>query len=101
MAEQVVEMDYDEIQKVADNFKDDADKCNMIAKILEGIIVVLKVVAKIFTLVEKIVQWMEGIKKALENLAKVDEEFSDNLEFAIARHKVGDFQGMSRFGEGV
>ena len=101
MADQIVEMDYDEIQKVADNFKDDADKCNMIAKILEGIIAVLRLVAAILPFIQKIVDWMEGIKKALLNLADVELEFSDDLEFAIARHRQGDFQGMSRFGEGV
>ena len=101
MAQQVVEMDYDEIQKVADNFKEDADKCRMIAKILEGVIAVLKAsfFAQIF--MKKLIDWLEGIKKALENLAKVEEEFSDDLEFAIARHKVGDYQGMSKFGEGI
>jgi len=101
VADQVVEMDYDEIQKVADDFKDDAEKCRMIAKILEGIIAVLKVVAMILPFIKKVVDWMEGIKNALENLAKVEEEFSGDLEFAISRHKVGDIQGMNRFGEGV
>ena len=101
MADQVVEMDYDEIQKVADNFKEDADQCRMIAKILEGIIAVLKVVALIVPFIKKLVNWMEGIKNALEKLAKVEEEFSDDLEFAIAAHKKGDYAGMSRFGEGV
>jgi hypothetical protein len=98
VAEQVVEMDYDEIQKVADNFKEDAEKCRMIAKVLEGVIAVLKAsfFAQIF--MKKLIDWLEGIKKALENLAKVDEEFSGDLEFAIARHKEGDYQGMSRFG---
>ena len=101
MADQVVEMDYDEIQKVADEFKEDADKNRMIAKILEGIIAMLKVVAWMAAFIQKIVDWLEGIKSALENLAKIDEEFSADLEFAIARHKAGDIQGMSRFGEGV
>jgi hypothetical protein len=94
-------MNYEEIQKVADDFKEDADQNRMIAKILEGIINVLKVVAKIVPFIQKLVQWMEGIKKALENLAKVEEEFSGDLEHAISAHKKGDYAGMSRFGEGT
>jgi hypothetical protein len=101
MADQVVEMDYDEIQKVADNFMEDADQCRMIAKILEGIIEVLKIVAKILPFVQKLVNWMEGIKNALEKLAAVEEEFSGDLEFAIGAHQKGDYAGMNRFGEGA
>jgi hypothetical protein len=68
-------MNYDEIQKVADDFKEDADQNRMIAKILEGIINVLKVVAKIVPFID--------------------------LEHAISAHKKGDYAGMSRFGEGT
>jgi hypothetical protein len=101
MADQVIEMNYDEIQKVADDFMDDADKCRMIAKVLEGIITALKVVALIAPFVKKLIDWMEGIKNALEKLAKVDEEFNKDLIFAMKAHKKGDFAGMRRFGEGA
>ena len=101
MADQVVQMNYDEIQKVADEFKDDAEQSRMVAKILEGIIAVLKVVAFLSAFIKKLVDWMEGIKNALEKLAKVQEEFSGDLEHAIKAHKEGDYAGMSRFGEGI
>ena len=101
MADQVIEMNYDEIQKVADEFQEDADKCRMIAKVLEGIITALKVVALIVPLVKKLVDWLEGIKNALEKLAKVEEEFNGDLIIAMDAHKKGDYAGMRRFGEGA
>jgi uncharacterized protein YukE len=101
MADQVVEMDYDEIKKVADNFKDDAEKSRMIAKILEKVVQALKAsfVAQLF--LQQLIRWLEGIQKALENLAAVQEEFNEDLLFAIKKHQEGDYAGMSRFGEGV
>jgi hypothetical protein len=101
MADQVVEMEYDEIQKVASNFKDDAEKSRMVAKILEKVVQMLK--ASFFGAIffAKIIKWLEGIQKALENLAAVQEEFDEDLRFAIQKHKEGDYAGMSRFGEGV
>jgi uncharacterized protein YukE len=101
MADQVVEMDYEEVQKVADNFKDDAEKCKMIAKILEKVVQALKASFFGAILFAKLIKWLEGIQKALENLAAVETEFSEDLEFAIQQHKIGDYAGMSRFGEGV
>lgn len=101
MADQVVEMDYEDIQKVADNFKDDAEKSRRIAKILEKVVQMLK--ASVFGAIffQKIIKWLEGIQKALEKLASVQEEFNEDLLFAIDKHQKGDYAGMSRFGEGV
>ena len=101
MADQIVEMDYEVIKKQADDFKQDQETCEMIAKVLDGVVAVLK--ASLFGAIfmAKLIKWLEGISKALKNLAKVYEEFSADLLFAIERHIIGDIDGMSRFGEGV
>ena len=101
MADQIVEMDYDVITKQAEDFKEDAETCEMISKVLDGVVAVLK--ASLFGAIfmAKLIKWLEGISKALKNLAEVLKEFSADLIFAVGRHKEGDFQGMSRFGEGV
>ncbi|MFA9406661.1 MAG: hypothetical protein ACERKX_12675, partial [Anaerolineales bacterium] len=94
-------MDYEVIEKQADDFKQDQETCEMIAKVLDGVVNVLK--ASLFgaILFAKIIKWLEGISKALKKLAEVFEEFSADLLFAVGRHKEGDFDGMSKFGEGV
>ena len=101
MADVIVEMDYDVIQKQADDFKEDQETCEMIAKVLDGVVMVLKASFFGALFFAKIIKWLEGISKALKNLAKVFEEFSADLIFAIGRHREGDFDGMSKFGEGV
>jgi len=101
MADQIVEMDYEVITKQANDFKDDEKTCEMIAKVLDGVVAVLK--ASLFGAIfmAKLIKWLEGISKALKNLAKVYGEFSADLLFAVGRHKEGDFAGMNKFGEGV
>ena len=101
MADQIVEMDYDVIQKQADDFQEDKETCEMIAKVLDGVVMVL--MASFFgaILFAKIIKSLEGISAALKNLGEVLGEFSADLIFAIGRHQEGDFDGMSRFGEGV
>lgn len=101
MADQIVEMDYEVILKQSEDFLQDRDTCEMIAKVLDGVVAVLK--ASLFGAIfmAKLIKWLEGISKALKNLAKVLEEFSADLSFAVDRHEQGDFDGMSRFGEGV
>lgn len=101
MADQIVEMDYEVIAKQAKDFTEDKEMCEMIAQVLDGVVAVLK--ASLFGAIfmAKLIQWLEGISKALKNLAKVYEEFSGDLLFAVQAHKDGDFDGMSKFGEGV
>lgn len=102
MATQVVEMDYNVIQAVSKGFAEAAETLRTMAKILEKAVQVLNAMAFFsFGITKALAQWLEGIQKAMENLAKICEEFSGDLARAIDDHKKGDIEGKSYFGEGV
>jgi len=46
-------------------------------------------------------QYLDNIKQKVQNLAKICQEFSDDLANAISDHKKGDVQGKRYFGEGI
>ena len=96
-----VSMDYEVILSVSKSMKQDAEECRRIAKILEKIIQALKNSFFGAVLFAMQIMWLEGIQKALENLAKVLDEFALDLSIAVQAHKDGDIAGMKVFGEGV
>jgi hypothetical protein len=98
---QVVEMDYDVILAVSKGFDEAAEALRTIAKVLEKVIMILKANFFMRIFYEALIRWLEGIKKALENLAKVCEEFARDLELAVQDHKRGDIEGKRYFGEGI
>ncbi len=102
MATQVVEMDYGVIQAVSKGFGEAAEALRTMAKILEKAVQVLKAMAFFSAGISlALAKWLEGIQKAMENLAKICEEFSNDLARAIQDHKTGDIKGKRYFGEGL
>ncbi len=102
MATQVVEMDYNVIQAVSKGFGEAAEALRTMAKILEKAVQILNAMAFLSAGITKaLAQWLEGIQRAMENLAKICEEFSNDLARAIQDHKTGDIQGKQYFGEGL
>lgn len=102
MATQVVEMDYGVIQAVSKGFGEAAQALRTMAKILEKAVQILNAMAFFSAGITKaLAQWLEGIQKAMENLAKICEEFSNDLARAIKDHKTGDIKGKRYFGEGL
>jgi uncharacterized protein YukE len=99
MASQVVEMDYDVMQAVAKGFDTAAETCRGIAKVLQTLVTILKANFFLRMFYEAVIRWLEGIQKALENLAKVCEEFGKDLRLAVQYHKQGDVTSI--FGEGI
>ena len=102
MAGQVVQMDYEAIQRVSNGFNTAKQTLTGVGKVLEVLINVLRATA-FFSLGTSaaLANYLELIKKKVEKLAKICEEFAGDLAKAITDHKNGDFQGKRYFGEGI
>jgi hypothetical protein len=92
-------MDYDVMEAVAKGFDAAAATCRAIAKVLQTLVTILKANFFMRMFYEALIRWLEGIQKALENLAKVCEEFAGDLRLAVQYHQQGDVTSI--FGEGV
>ena len=102
MAGQVVQMDYQAIQKVSDGFKTAKEALESVGKVLELLIGILRAAAFFsFGTAAALAQYLDGIKQAVQKLAKICQEFADDLARAIGDHKNGDFAGKRYFGEGI
>ena len=102
MATQVVQMDYEVVLAVSKGFAGVAQALRMIAKVLEGLIQILRAMAfaSLGTSLA-LANYLENIKNKIEALAKICEEFAGDLDRAVKDHQRGDIKGGSYFGEGV
>ena len=102
MAGQVVQMDYAVVGAVSDGFGMQAQMLRIVAKILSVAIEVLRAMAfaSLGTSLA-LANYLAVIKQKTENLAKVCEEFQNDLARAVGDHKKGDIQGKRYFGEGI
>ncbi len=102
MAGQVVQMDYAVIGDVSKGFSQARDVLRTVGKVLEGLVQVLRAMAfaSLGTSLA-LANYLDTIKQKVNNLAKVCEEFSNDLARAIDDHKRGDIKGKRYFGEGV
>ncbi len=98
----VVAMTYQPIQEVSRGFQQAAQMLRMIAKALAIAVQILRAMAfaSMGTSLA-LANYLEVIQKKCENLAKVCEEFSGDLNRAVNDHKSGDYKAGSYFGEGV
>jgi hypothetical protein len=95
-------MDYEVVLAVSKGFGGVAQALRMIAKVLEGLIQILRAMAfaSLGTSLA-LANYLENIKNKLEALAKICEEFAGDLARAVDDHKRGDIKGGTYFGEGV
>lgn len=102
MAGQVVQMDYEAIQRVSQGFTTAKETLTRVGQILEVLINVLRATAFFsFGTSAALAQYLDVIKQKVQKLAKICEEFAGDLARAISDHKNGDFQGKRYFGEGI
>jgi hypothetical protein len=102
MAGQVVQMDYAVIGDVSKGFGTARDMLTAVGKVLEILIGILRASALLSLGTSlALAQYLDNIKNKVNNLAKVCNEFSNDLSRAIGDHKKGDVQGKRYFGEGV
>jgi hypothetical protein len=102
MAGQVVQMDYKVVGDVSKGFATSRDVLKAVGQVLEVLIGVLRAAALFsFGTSAALAQYLDNIKKKVEALAKVCNEFSDDLARAITDHKKGDVEGKRYFGEGI
>ena len=102
MAGQVVQMDYAVVGDVSKGFGMTSQALTVVGKVLEVAIGILRATA-LFSLGTSaaLAQYLETIKNKVNNLAKLCNEFSNDLGRAIDDHRRGDIQGKRYFGEGV
>jgi hypothetical protein len=95
-------MDYEVVLAVSKGFASVAQALRMIAKVLEGLIQILRAMAfaSLGTSLA-LANYLENIKNKIEALAKVCEEFAGDLSRAVDDHKRGDIRAGTYFGEGV
>ena len=102
MAGQVVQMDYAVVGDVSKGFGTSSQTLTVVGKVLEVAVGILRATA-FFSLGTSaaLAQYLDNIKQKVNNLAKLCNEFSNDLARAIDDHKRGDIQGKRYFGEGV
>ncbi len=102
MAHDVVQMDYDVMMNVSKGFDTQAQTLQAISKVLQGVIQVLRAMAFMsFGTSAALAQYYQVIKDKIDVLAKICQEFAQDLSRAVTDHKNGDIKGKSYFGEGV
>jgi intergrase/recombinase len=102
MAGQVVQMDYAVVGEVSKGFSTAAQTLRTIAKILQALVQTLRAMAfaSMGTSLA-LANYYDTIRQKMEKLAKVCEEFSQDLARAIDDHKKGDIKGKKYFGQGI
>lgn len=94
----LVEMDTDRVQQIADGFETAANVLETVSKVLEAAIMTLKVTAFIGLVGGLAVErYLSAIKPQIDRLAEYCEEIHRDLETAIDKFQNGDEQGASRF----
>jgi len=102
MATNVVQMDYKVVGEVSKGFATSRDTLTSVGKVLEILIGVLRAAALLsLGTSAALAQYLDTIKTKVQNLAKICNEFSDDLARAIEDHKKGDVTGKRYFGEGI
>ncbi len=102
MATQVVQMDYKVVGEVSKGFATSRDVLTTVGQVLEALIQVLRAAALLsMGTSAALAQYLDNIKNKVNNLAKICNEFSNDLSRAIDDHKRGDVQGKRYFGEGI
>jgi hypothetical protein len=102
VATQVVQMDYGVITEVSKGFSVAAQMLKTVSKVLGILINILRATA-FFSMGTSLAlaNYLENIQRAIDNLAKVLDEFAGDLSRAVTDHKRGDYKGKTYFGEGV
>ena len=102
MAHDVVQMDYDVMTNVSKGFSTQSKTLQTISKVLQGVIQVLRAMAFLSGGTSAaLAQYYQVIKDKIDILAKICQEFAQDLSKAVTDHKNGDVKGKSYFGEGV
>lgn len=101
MASQVVQMDYPVVTSVSKGFKAAHDTLVAVGKALEAAITTLRTLAFFgVALAKALADYLQVIKTKVDKLAKLTQEFSDDLARAVEDHKKGQYNAGSYFGEG-
>lgn len=102
MAGQIVQMDYAVIAKVSKGFDTASKTLTTVGKVLKVLIGILRASAFLSAGTSAaLANYLENIMNKVNKLAKICDEFANDLARAIDDHKRGDTKGKSYFGEGV
>jgi len=102
VATQVVQMDYGVVMEVSKGFSMASQMLKTVSKVL-GILIQILRASAFFSMGTSLAlaNYLENIQRAIDNLAKICDEFAGDLQRAVGDHKRGDYKGKSYFGEGV
>lgn len=97
MAEEVY-MDIPEVRNIAKKFDEISDVLNAVAKVLEGLLMVLKATAFIGMVGGYIlIQFIELVKPKIEEMARKCAELSRDVTASVNAYERGDALGATRF----
>ncbi len=97
MAEEVY-MDVPEVRNIAKKFDEISDVLNAVAKVLEGLLMVLKATAFIGLVGGYIlIQFIEMIKPKIEEMAQKCAELCKDVNASVDAYERGDALGATRF----
>lgn len=98
MAAQVVEMKPDAVRGFARQFDTFSDVLKSVAKVLEGLLMLLRTTAFIGLVGGfAVMHFIEMIKPQIEQLAEKCSEMSRDLMASAAAYERGDAQGATKF----
>lgn len=101
MASQVVQMDYPVVTNISNGFKAAHDTLVAVGKALDAAITTLRTLAFFgMALAKALADYLQVIKDKVDKLAKLAQEFSDDLARAVQDHRTGQYKAGSYFGEG-
>lgn len=102
MAGQVVQMDYGVVAEVAKAFNAASQAVTLVGQVLEQVFTILGTLALASgATAQAFMALAEYHKGKSEAIARLCQEFSQDLTRAIQDHQSGDVQGKRYFGEGV
>jgi hypothetical protein len=94
-------MSYGPVTQISKNYQMQADMLKAVAAALKAAAMALKMSLFGAIMFAEVIRRFELVAKKSENLAKLCEEFSNDLARAVDDHKKGDYKAATYFGEGV
>ena len=97
MAEEVY-MEVPEVRKIAKNFSEISEVLNAVAKVLEGLLMVLRATAFIGLVGGYVLMhFIEMVKPRIEEMARKCAELSRDVTASVDAYERGDALGATRF----
>jgi hypothetical protein len=102
MAGNVIQMDYEYVQGVAKGFLAAKAMVTAVANAVWGILEAIKTGTFVgWLMAPKFTAWQQNISNKQKNLEQLLQEYSDDLNAAVADHRKGDARAGRYFTRGI